>query len=158
MKKKMRVALGAALPALGMIAATMIAPAARAASAKAAAPQGLGGYTCSKNQKVHTGGNPTSTGTNPFLSLDVCFKGYLIYHQSTSLGKQQTGLTDRIRFRTTTGALKKQVFINPGTINDDGTLFQSSPYYSAASICTALVANSNHSDVIYGPLCITTSG
>jgi hypothetical protein len=159
-KKKMRFALGAALPALGMVAVTTVAPTARAASSRksvtrvatyAAPDVSPASWNCSQHQTVRTGGN---------LTFRACYRGFHISRDLTQLNRTQTGLTDRIRFRTTTGALKKQVFINPGTIDTvaGSTFWGSSPNYSAASICTALVANSNHSNVLYGPLCIQTSG
>jgi hypothetical protein len=68
---------------------------------------------------------------------------------------RKTGLTERVRFYSGGGALERTTW-QGGNLVLSTTSFLSYPDTYAHRVCQALVANSNHNDVKYGPLCWTT--
>jgi hypothetical protein len=159
--KKVRLAMGvAAAPVLGM----MVAPAAHAAPPAPGTRAGASVLRTHFYGRTHVtpatdcgiGHGSSDISPHGNLLTGIVFSGNCVAYQFAALYKSQTGLTERIRFRNTAGKLLKQDFIG-GTIANGITGFGSSPEYRAYEVCQALVANSNHSDVKYGPNCEYTS-
>jgi hypothetical protein len=108
-----------------------------------------------------------STGTNHSkseakASHDVRLSGGIdwtgtlcVRTQWMKLQSRKTGLTERIRYYSGGGRMEHSYFIG-GTLIGSTTSFLSNPNVYAHQVCNALVANSNHNDVKYGPLCFTT--
>jgi hypothetical protein len=170
--KKVRLAIGigavgTAAPALGMMAA----PAAHAASPP-------GAHAATPFVRTHFYGTHRATSATPDVQCGVTFSGSrfspngelyggILYggwnaagsgcvaFQLARLDKRQTGLAERIRFRSLNGSLKLQKFI-AGTISGSATYWNSYPNYYAHQVCEALVANGNHNNVVYGPVCEST--
>ncbi len=163
--KKVRYAAGAigVAPALGL----MLAPAAQAAPAQ--------GHTARSDVKrvslTHpsAGNTATSTCTGTFNNLTTRNNGAgfgaSLYHtgrcvsfQRAILNHQQAGLTERVRYYNVAGTRIFQSFNFGHFVSTSGlrlTFFSTYPYVSPANnVCFALVANSNHNDVKYGPICI----
>jgi hypothetical protein len=86
----------------------------------------------------------------------ITFSGLCVHSQHASLNKAQTGLTERFRLYSGGGRLERTTW-QAGKISDGETYFQSKPNSYALNVCEALVANSNHNDVKYGPICMKTS-
>lgn len=86
------------------------------------------------------------------LSGQTAFSGVCVHFQGASLRKAQTGLTERVRFYSGGGRLESTKW-NAGNIDSNNTYFSSSPNSFARKVCEALVANGNHADVKYGPVC-----
>ena len=68
------------------------------------------------------------------------------------LDHEQTGLTERIRYYSYNGTRVLQRYIG-GNIYNGITSWTSFPGVYAYQVCEALVANGNHNDVRYGPVC-----
>jgi hypothetical protein len=89
------------------------------------------------------------------LSTNITWSGtQCVHEQGAFLYKHQTGLTERIRFYSGGGRMEHSYFIG-GHVGFTSTSWRSSPNVYAHEVCQALVANSNHNDVKYGPLCET---
>jgi hypothetical protein len=93
--------------------------------------------------------------THANLSGSIWYSGTLcIARQGAFLYKRQTGLTERVRFYSGGGALERTTW-QAGNLGTGSTSFWSDPNMYAHKVCQALVANSNHNNVKYGPVCET---
>ncbi len=155
--KKVRMAIGTAVPAAGLVvmpAATAHAatsqqhpdPAARVEQmlrhAKPAATCGLAHSALGISPRGEFAGG-------------IGYDGNCVRFQTGDLTHDQTGLTERVRYWTS-GKMTRQDFLG-GHISGGSTLWASYPNYYATEVCQALVANGNHNDVLYGPVCEYTS-
>jgi hypothetical protein len=155
--KKVRYAAAAAVgmvPALGLMV-----PAANAATVVTHAPGNLGKTVSLRHQAipmVNCNASHTKTADN---NADT-FKGYIDYagqcirQQGADLTHSQKGLTERTRFYSGGGRLEHTTW-QAGHIFRGFTSWYSLPQIYAHEVCEALVANSNHNDVKYGPVCET---
>jgi hypothetical protein len=98
----------------------------------------------------------TATSTHGYLTGNISYSHRCIGGQVARLNKRQTGLTERARFYSYNGARELTTW-NAGTIEVSSTYFHSFPNIYAYKVCEALVANSNHNDVKYGPACETAT-
>jgi hypothetical protein len=92
------------------------------------------------------------TSTRGYLETQISYSKRCIGGQEAYLFKRQAGLTERIRFYSANGA-REASYLRGGTIHVSSTYFVSFPNIYAYEVCAALVANGNHSDVEYGPVC-----
>jgi hypothetical protein len=97
-----------------------------------------------------------ATSTHGHLKGQISYSHRCIAGQGAYLNKRQTGLTERARFYSYGGTRVGQTW-NAGDILTSSTYFLSFPNIYAYKVCQALVANSNHSDVKYGPVCETAT-
>jgi hypothetical protein len=97
-----------------------------------------------------------ATGTSGHLKGQISYSHRCIAGQEAYLNKRQAGLTERVRFYSVNGTRVLQTW-RPGTIEAFSTYFISFPSVYAYKVCQALVANSNHNDVKYGPTCETAT-
>jgi hypothetical protein len=154
--KKVRYAVGAVgvIPALGLMV-----PAANAATAVPRVAGGAGKtvalergneplYGCGHGHTKYTG--HASIGGQIGYSGTNC-----IHSQWAELFHYQTGLTERVRFYSGGGSLETTNWQAGHDIDNQYTFFSSVPNLNAREVCEALVANGNHSDVKYGPVCET---
>ena len=149
--KKVRLAVGVAVPAVGMLVVPTVAHAATPTTDThrlhdqklSAAANCLGGinsvsYSANGNFAEVVNYNPTDC----------------VLYEVGILDKGQTGLTQRVRIWTATNPNKllwsKKV---GGTISNGRTYWSVSPDRDAPETCAALVANGT-STVKYGPVCI----
>jgi len=157
--KKVRYAIGAlgAAPALGLMI-----PAANATATTSHAP-GNAGKTVSLQHAnrplVNCGHNHTkyAQSARKLFEAGIGYSGTLcVESQWGELLKFQTGLTERVRFYSTGGYLERTTWQAGKDIDNQYTWFSSLPNSYAHEVCEALVANGNHNDVKYGPLCEKT--
>jgi len=155
--KKVRYALGAAgvVPALGLLI-----PAANATPVVTHNPRS-GAKTVSLAHTniplVNCGHNHTKYARKGIFDGGIGYSGTLCVHsQWAELSKFQTGLTERVRFYSREGYLERTTWQAGKDIDNQYTLFSSLPNSYAHMVCEALVANGNHNDVKYGPVCETT--
>ena len=97
-----------------------------------------------------------ATGVSGHLKGQISYSHRCIGGQEAYLNKRQAGLTERVRFYSVHGTRVLQTW-RPGTIEAFSTYFVSFPNIYAYQVCQALVANSNHNDVKYGPACETAT-
>ena len=97
-----------------------------------------------------------ATSTRGYLRGQISYSHRCIAGQVGYLDKRQTGLTERARFYSANGTRVGQTW-HGGDILTSSTYFLSFPNIYAYKVCQALVANSNHSDVKYGPVCETAT-
>jgi hypothetical protein len=156
--KRVRYAIGALgmAPALGL----MIPAAAHAAATAPQAPQGAG-KTVSLEQRTSplvTCGNghykTTLNNANNFRGT-IHYSGTCIRSQQAVLYFSKKGLTERTRFYSGGGTLERTTW-QAGHIFRGFTSWYSLPNMYAHEVCEALVLNSNHNTVKYGPDCETT--
>lgn len=93
-----------------------------------------------------------ATSTGGHLREQISYSHRCIGGQEAYLNKRQAGLTERVRFYSYNGARETSRW-RPGTIEVSSTYFVSFPNIYAYEVCQALVANTNHNDVKYGPVC-----
>jgi hypothetical protein len=93
-----------------------------------------------------------ATSTHGYLTMEISYSHRCIAAQDAYLSRRQTGLTERIRYYSYYGTREAQYW-RPGTIEVSYTYFVSQPNIYAYQVCEALVANSNHNNVKYGPVC-----
>jgi hypothetical protein len=95
-----------------------------------------------------------ATSTHGHLRGLIHYSHRCINQQYVSLKETQTGLTERARFYSYDGTRELQTW-NAGGIHIIGgyTSFGSYPNVNAYEVCEAIVLNSNHNDVKYGPVC-----
>jgi hypothetical protein len=155
--KKVRYALGAAgmVPALGLLT-----PAANATVAATHSPRD-GAKTVSLHHTntplVSCGHNHTKHARAGALDGGIGYSGTLCVHSEwAELSKFQTGLTERVRFYSGGGYKELTTWQAGHDIDNQFTFFSSVPNVYAHMVCEALVANGNHNDVKYGPICETT--
>jgi len=94
-------------------------------------------------------------GNGIFSGIDQ-FSGFCVHRQSAILYKRQTGLTERVRYYSGGGYLEFTRWLG-GALGVNSTVWASSPNTTADLVCQALVANSNHNKVKYGPVCEETN-
>lgn len=153
--KKVRYAIGAlgAVPALGLMM-----PTANAAAAVTHTP-GKAGKTVSlehsKMARVDTcGSGHHKTASKGIFEGEVFYSGSCMHETEGILGKAQTGLTMRTRLYSVNGTKNYSHFVG-GSIVGNATFFFDKVSKVDHEACEALVANSNHTDVKYGPVCET---
>ena len=150
--KTVRLAVGM----VGMPAAVgLIIPAAQAATDASHAPRNPGKSVSLevRNVPLVTCGVSNLRGAaKGIFSALIQFDGYCVHRQSAILYKRQTGLTERIRYYSGGGYKEFSRFIG-GKLGVQSTVWASSPNTTAAKVCEAIVANTNHNDVKYGPVC-----
>jgi len=152
--KKVRWAIAVgALPTLGMAVAPAAAHAATPAAHmgyRAAVPTACSGGT---REAFSTKGTETFTG---HISWAGCS---YISSQLAHLPGHVAGLTERVRYRNAAGTLLHQSWLGGFFINSGfgfgGTEWTNHPNRNAHQVCQALVANSNHNNVRWGPVCET---
>lgn len=150
--KKVRLAVGSAMAAAGLMAVPVAAAHAAGTAGKTTlgdAPGALPNAAC---------GVANSTDAfSPNLGFYgyIAFDGECVHYQGAVLTHEQTGLTERVRFYTS-GRLTA-TYRNAGLIKSGHTLFASYPNRDATMVCQALVANGT-STVKYGQECEYTSG
>jgi hypothetical protein len=142
------VAMGFALPAQNAMAAATHSP---RTGAKTVSLIGDGRsqaplITCGFNHVKR------NTSTRGYLTGQISYSHRCIGGQTATLGKRQAGLTERIRFYSKNGT-REHSYLEPGTIETSTTYFLSFPNIEAYQVCQALIANSNHNVVKYGPVC-----
>jgi len=97
-----------------------------------------------------------ATGTIGHLKGQISYSHRCIAGQEAYLNRRQAGLTERTRFYSYHGTRVATTW-NAGTIETSSTYFISFPNIYAYEVCQALVANSNHNKVKYGPACETAT-
>lgn len=153
--KKVRVAIGTAVPAAGML----IMPAAAAH----ASTNTITGTVAANTHHGRTNATtaftcPPASGTSIAYSANGELFGYISYnnscidYQQATLTHRQSGLTERNRVRNAANQVVKETFLG-GTQFNDSTAWWSSPNVHGALVCQALVQNGNHNHVSYGPVC-----
>jgi hypothetical protein len=158
MKKVRAVGLAGLAP---MVVGFAFPPTANAMATASTHSPGNGAKTVSLRQGVRAqsplvtcgyGHAKDATSTHGYLEGQISYSHRCIAGQEAHLFKRQTGLTERTRFYSYNGAMEKTTW-NGGTIEAFSTYFVSFPEIYAYEVCQALVANSNHNDVKYGPVC-----
>lgn len=153
--KKVRLAVGSAMAAAGLLTVPVAAAHAAGTEGKTA---GTGHDILGSLHPNAACGVANSTDAfSPNLHFYgyIAFDGGCVHYQGAVLTHEQTGLTERVRFYTS-GRLTK-TYRNAGLIKSGDTLFASYPNYTATMVCQALVANGT-STVKYGQECEYTSG
>jgi hypothetical protein len=151
--KKVRLAVGSAMVAAGLMAVPVAA--AHAAENEGRTPSG--GAPEALRPNAACGIANSTEAFSPHLGFYgyIAFDGECVAYQGAVLTHEQTGLTERVRFYTSgrlTATEKK-----PGLIKSGHTVFASYPNRAATMLCEALVANGT-STVKYGQECEYTSG
>jgi hypothetical protein len=141
MKKKVQVA--AALGAVGAPVAGMLMMAGPAQAAGAAPLW----RNC-----TYYGNGVRAQNTNNHVTGNLIHSGTCVWQQGAVLDRAQNGLTERVRFYSAHGGLLRTTW-QAGYEAGGHTFFSSTPDMFANRVCQALVANSNHNRVIYGPAC-----
>jgi hypothetical protein len=155
MKKVRLAAIG--IPALGMMAMPAVAHAATTPT-----PGAHGTLT----QGKRAGKTPaviclqtSSRSAQTYLGTlrgSIAFTGTCVARVSARLDYARTGLTERVRFWNTNGKEVAQHFTG-GVINGNAIYYLSYPdIYANKSVCEAIVPNSNHNVVKWGPVCEPT--
>jgi hypothetical protein len=93
-----------------------------------------------------------ATSTHGYLRGQISYSHRCIAAQEAYLNRRQAGLTERIRYYSYNGTRVHSAW-RPGTIENFSTYFLSFGNIYAYLVCEALVANSNHNNVKYGPVC-----
>lgn len=146
--KKVYYALGAigAAPVLGAYPAANAVAATAHVSGKAV--QKAPAFTCGASREA-------SNTRSSHYHAAVYYSGMnCIHFQSFWILGRRTGLTERIRYYSGKGALLHSDYIG-GTLGSAYTNWGSYPNFNATKTCQAIVPNSNHNKVLYGPLCET---
>lgn len=100
------------------------------------------------------GRKQTTTSIRGYFKGEIHYSGRCINQQYASLDRPQRGLTERTRFYSYNGTMERTTWHAGGVHIVGGyTSFGSYPNLNAYQVCEALVANSNHNDVEYGPVC-----
>jgi hypothetical protein len=154
--KRLRYVIGAvgAAPALGLMV-----PAAHATAATRHAP-GDARKTVSlrhgQTPLISCGHGHTKYTQHGLLGGQIGYSGTTCIHsQWADLDRHQTGLTERIRFYSAGGSMLATRWQAGKFRTSQTTYFSSVPNLNAHEVCEALVANGNHNDVKYGPVCET---
>jgi hypothetical protein len=155
--KKVRLAIGAAgalgvAPAFGLLApgaATLAAHAPKEATKSVALDHATAGpqvnpFCASITTSAHDG----------IFYAGAEYAPGCVGEQRAVLKKEQTGLADRIRDYVD-GFRDRSVYI-AGVIGSGITAWSSQNSVAASLACQALVANGDHADVEYGPVCVDT--
>jgi hypothetical protein len=153
--KKVRYAIGA-IPVIALIPAAAahaaVAPAQSAPSNTKAVSLRHTGLTPAV-PAVDCGSGHHVSRTQGDLHGEIVYSGVCVLWQYLRLNHDQTKLTERTRYYSGGGALERTTW-QTGRIGDNSTSFSSFPNVYATEVCQALVANSNHNDVKYGPMCL----
>lgn len=154
--KKVRYVIGAfgAMPALGLLA-----PAANAATAATHAPATTGKTVSLRHSDAplivcgHTANNGNfALG----LSGHIGYQQECVHSQVGRIFARHTGLAERIRMYNNSGRRIFQAYI-AGTLGNNSTHWSSFPNIPGVhQVCQAIVPNSNHAAVVYGPVCENT--
>lgn len=152
--KKVRLAIGTAVPAAGML---MIPAAAHAATTKPTPPPGATthhgrahattAFTCPP-----ASGTSVAASANGELFGFISFNNSCVDFQQATLTHRQSGLTERLRVRNVANQVVKEAFLG-GTQIGGSTFWWSSPNVHGVLVCQALVQNGNHNHISYGPVC-----
>jgi len=151
-KVRLAVAVVAAVPAAGLVAA----PAWAAAYGPQAAPGSISPdvlTACSIHNPPFSAAGGSGHGFSGIIvhgSRSNC-----VEKQTATLNNKQAGLEERIRFRSVNGKLLGTRW-RPGTEKGSKTIFGSAPNVRAHQVCEALVLTSARSKVVYGPACENT--
>lgn len=160
--KKVRLAIGAAVPALGIVAmptahAATLTPRTPTAHLQPAANFHLMGHGKTPGTLVDCPlfSNRTAHSTHLHLVGSIIFSDSCVAIQQAFLDKRQTGLTERVRFYDKDGERTLQRF-NAGFFDGKKTVWNSTPETYAANVCQAIVYNGT-SNIAYGPVCERTN-
>jgi hypothetical protein len=93
-----------------------------------------------------------ATSTHAHLTAHISYSHRCIAMQRAILDRDQTGLTERTRYYSYNGTRELQTYTG-GNLLNGSTSWTTFPEIYAYEVCQALVANSNHNDVKYGPVC-----
>lgn len=93
-----------------------------------------------------------ATSTHAHLTAHISYSHRCIDKQEALLDHDQTGLTERTRYYSFNGARELQTYTG-GNLLNGSTSWTTFPEIYAYQVCQALVANSNHNLVRYGPVC-----
>jgi len=153
--KKVRYVVAAAsmAPAIGLMMS-----AANAVTAPTHAKKGADtpAKTVSNAPLVTCGSKQITGGYASPLQGFIYHSGQCINTQVAELFKIQTGLTERVRYYSGGGYREDQFYLGGTLHKSEGlTSWKSAFQNYAHQVCEALVANSNHNDVKYGPVCET---
>lgn len=151
--KKVRLAVGSAMAAAGLMAVPVAA--AHAAGTEGKATPGNAPGALHPNAACGVANSTEAFSPNLGFYAYIAFDGECVHYQGAVLTHAQTGLTERVRFYTS-GRLTA-TYRNAGLIKSGHTLFASYPNLDATMVCQALVANGT-STVKYGQECEYTSG
>lgn len=151
--KKVRYAIGAVgiAPALGL----MMAPAANAATAAPHTAKDAGktvSLELGRTPLLNCSGAHYASDFNNGMSGAIRFTGSCVRSQEAQIHHSQKGLTERVRFYSIHGTRVRETW-QAGNIFRGFTSWHSVPNTRAHEVCEALVANSNHANVKYGPAC-----
>lgn len=149
-KVRLAVAVVAAVPAAGLVAA----PAWAAAYGPQAAPGSISPdilTACSIHNPPFSAAGGSANGSLTGLIVHGS-RSNCVETQTATLDNKQAGLEERIRFRSVNGNLLGTRW-RPGTEKGNKTIFGSAPNVRAHQVCEALVLTSARSTVVYGPAC-----
>jgi hypothetical protein len=152
--KKVRLAMGAVgMPAAIAMGIPAVANATTEASHHFPQPGKSVALGHRDSPLVTCGVNNLKQNGNGTFSLVVEYSGFCVHRQSAILFKRQTGLTERVRYYSGGGYLEFTEYLG-GHLGSASTAWHSSPNTTAAQVCAAVVPNSNHDKVKYGPVCV----
>jgi hypothetical protein len=97
-----------------------------------------------------------ATSTHAHLTAHINYSHRCIARQEALLDRDQTGLTERTRYYSYNGVRELTTWTG-GNLLNGSTSWTTFPNIYAYKVCQALVANSNHNDVKYGPVCETAT-
>jgi hypothetical protein len=158
MKKVRLAAIG--VPALGMMVMPAVAHATTTPTpdAHGTLTQGTQGKRAGIKPDVvclQTSSRSTQTATGIFRG-SIGFTGTCVARVSARLGYARTGLAERVRFWDAGQKMVAEKFTG-GVINGDAIYYLSYPdIFANKSVCEAIVPNSNHDVVKWGPVCEPT--
>jgi hypothetical protein len=93
-----------------------------------------------------------ATSTHAHLSAHISYSHRCIRLQRAILDRDQTGLTERTRYYSGGGTRELQTYTG-GDLLAGETSWTTAPEIFAYQVCQALVLNTNHNSVKYGPIC-----
>jgi hypothetical protein len=161
--KKVRLAITAMAPALGVMASPVAAHAATTATDAHAASLTSGKRVSTYSRQGGVGVSPdvvchwvdatSKSSADHNLWALIGYTGSCVGYQQARLVGKQTGLAERLRAYSKGGAKVTSEFL-PGKISGDATFWSSSPNHYYKEVCIAIVYNTNHNDVKNGPVCM----
>jgi hypothetical protein len=149
-KVRLAVAIVAAVPAAGLVAAPAWAVTyGPQAASGSVSPDVLTACSIHNPPSSAGGGSPNGslTGLMVHGSRSNC-----VEMQTATLDNKQKGLEERIRFRSVNGDLLGTRW-RPGAEKGNKTIYGSPPNVRAHQVCEALVLTTATSKVVYGPAC-----
>jgi len=93
-----------------------------------------------------------ATSTHTHLTAHISYSHRCIDMQRAILNKDQTGLAERTRYYSAGGTRELQTYTG-GNLLNGSTSWTTFPEIFAYQVCQALVLNTNHNSVKYGPVC-----